>query len=275
MNSDVILELMDGRREEADLARPFDPSENEIRVKLAKSGNMHSFHLSKVCCVMMMPKAHPKMFHGSEQTLEEVITTSGNRYHVAVLRDQQFPTGFYGLSLDLTHPYKLIFFTTRGVKIRQEERQIGEILADKGLVTHFSIDKALKQQKILREKRLGEIISEQHDLPRQAIENAIENTRKSGKVSPLMKVGDILVAAGLVTQAQVEAALSNQDVDKKKKIGRLLIEEGLITEDQLLMTLAVKFRMPFIDLDTRIPTKKALACLPTDVVYGLRSAAGR
>jgi type II secretory ATPase GspE/PulE/Tfp pilus assembly ATPase PilB-like protein len=270
MNSDVILELMDGRREEADLARPFDPSENEIRVKLAKSGNMHSFHLSKVCCVMMMPKAHPKMFHGSEQTLEEVITTSGNRYHVAVLRDQQFPTGFYGLSLDLTHPYKLIFFTTRGVKIRQEERQIGEILADKGLVTHFSIDKALKQQKILREKRLGEIISEQHDLPRQAIENAIENTRKSGKVSPRMKVGDILVAAGLVTKEQVEAALSNQDVDKKKKIGRLLIEEGLITEDQLLMTLAVKFRMPFIDLDTRIPTKKALACLPTDVVYGLQ-----
>ncbi len=270
MNCDVILELMDGRREEADLARPFEPAENEIRVRLSRNGNMHMFHFSKVCCVLMKPKAHPKMFPGHKQTFEEVITVTGNRYHVAVLRNQQFTNGFYGLSRDLTHPYKLIFFTTHGVKIHQEERPIGAILEDKGLVTHFSIDNALKQQKILREKRLGDIISEQHDLPRQAIENAIENAHKSGKVSPQVRVGDILVEAGLVTKAQVEAALSNQDADKRKKIGRLLVEEGLVTENQLLMALAVKFRLPFIDLDTRIPTKKALACLSTDIVYGLQ-----
>ena len=117
MNSDVILELMDGRREEADLARPFEPAENEIRVRLARNGNTHTFHFSKVCCVMMKPKAHPKMFPSHEQTLEEVVTMTGNRYQVAVLKDQQFPTGFYGLSRDLTHPYKLIFFTTQGVKM--------------------------------------------------------------------------------------------------------------------------------------------------------------
>ncbi len=204
MNYDVILELMDGRREEADLARPFEPAENEIRVRLARNGNTHTFHFSKVCCVMMKPKANPKMFPSHEQTLEEVVTMTGNRYQVAVLKDQQSPTGFYGLSRDLTHPYKLIFFTTRGVKIRQEERPIGAILEDRGLVTHFSLDKVLKQQKVLREKRLGDIISEQHDLPRQAIENAIENAHKSGKVSPRMKVGDILVEAGLVTKEQVE-----------------------------------------------------------------------
>lgn len=270
MNWDVILELMDGRREEADLARPFQPDENEIRVRLARNGNTHTFHFSKVCCILMRPKAHPKTFSSPEQTLEEVITVAGNRYRVAVLKDQPYATGFYGLSQDLTHPYKLIFFTTRGVKIRQEERPIGAILEDKGLVTPFSIEKALKRQKILREKRLGDIISERHNLPRQAIENVIENAQKSGKVSPRMKVGDILVEAGLVTKEQVEAALSNQDSDKKKKIGRLLIEEGLITEDQLLMALAVKFRMPFIDLDTRVPTQKALACLSSDVAYSLQ-----
>ncbi len=270
MNWDVILEFMDGRTEEADLARPFQPGENEIRVRLARNGNTHSFHFSKVCCILMRPKAYPKTFSSHEQTLEEVITMTGNRYLVAVLKDQPVSTGFFGLSQDLTHPYKLIFFTSRGVKVRKEERPIGAILEDKGLVTPFSIDKILKQQKILREKRLGDIISEQHDLPRTAIENAIENAQKSGKVSSRMKVGDILVEAGLVTKKQVEVALSKQDADKKKKIGRLLIEEGLITEDQLLMALAVKFRMPFVDLDTRVPTKKALACLPSDIVYSLQ-----
>ena len=256
MNWDVILELMDGRTEEADLARPFQPGENEIRVRLARSGNTHTFHFSKICCILMRPKAYPKTFSS-----------------VAVLKDQPVSTGFFGLSQDLTYPYKLIFFTSRGVKVRQEERLIGAILEDKGLVTPFSIDKILKQQKILREKRLGDIISEQHDLPRMAIENA----QKNGKVSSRMKVGDILVEAGLVTKEQVEFALSKQDADKKKKIGRLLIEEGLITEDQLLMALAVKFRLSFVDLDTRVPTKKALACLPSDIVYSLHtgSSAGR
>ncbi|MBA4423206.1 MAG: type II secretion system protein E [Syntrophus sp. (in: bacteria)] len=270
MNYDLILELMDGRREEADLARPFQPAENEIRVKLARNGNTQTFHFSIVCCVMMKPKASPKMFSSLEQPLEEVITMTGNRYHVAVLKDQQFPNGFYGLQPDLTHPYTLIFFTTRGVKSRQEDRPIGAILEDKGLVTPSSIDKVLKQQKILREKRLGDIISEQHHMQHQIIEDAIENAHKSGKVSHRMKVGDILVEAGLVTKAQVETALLSQDTDKRKKIGRLLIEEGLITEDQLLKALAVKFRMPFIDLNTMVPTKEALACLSADIVHRLQ-----
>jgi hypothetical protein len=217
VNYDVILELMDGRREEADLARPFEPAENEIRVRLVRNGTTHTFHFSTVCCVMMKPKAHPKMFPGPEQTMEEVVTVTGNRYNVAFFKNQQFPSGFYGVSRDMTHPYKLIFFTTQGVKSRQEERPIGAILEEKGLITNFSLVKVLKQQKTLRERRLGDIICEQHDLPRQAIENAIENARKSGKVSPRMKVGDILAEAGLVTKEQVEAALLNQDVDKKKK----------------------------------------------------------
>ena len=88
-----------------------------------------------------------------------------------------------------------------------------------------------------------------------------------------MKVGDILIEAGLVTKEQVEAALSSQDVGKRKKIGRLLIDEGLITEDQLLMALAVKFRLPFVDLDTMVPTQEALACLPIDVVYAFAGPA--
>jgi type II secretory ATPase GspE/PulE/Tfp pilus assembly ATPase PilB-like protein len=270
MKCDVILELMDGRKEEADLISPFQPAENEIRVKLVRSGKTHSVHLSKVCCVMMMPKTHSETFPSHEQILEEVVTMTGNRYHVAIIKDQKFKTGFYGLSRDLTHPFKLIFFTTSGVKIRQQERPIGEILEEKGLVTPFSIDKAMKEQNLLREKRLGEIISEQQGLPHLVIENAIEHAHEKGKVSPRMKVGEILIEAGLVTKAQVEAALSSQVADKKKKIGTLLIEQGLITETQLLMALAFKFRMPFVDLETSVPTKKALACLSTDIVHGLQ-----
>jgi len=270
MQHDVILELMDGRIEEVALARPFQPNENEILVILAGSGNTRAVPFSRICCVMMTPLAYPEMFPGQEQTREEVITATRHRYHVAIFKNQPFAAGFYGLSQDLTHPYKLIFFMTHGVKVRQEERLIGEILEEKGLVNHDSLDKALKEQKILREKRLGHIISEQHDLPHQVIENTIENAHNDGKVLPRMKVGDILVNAGLVTKEQLDMALSHQENDRKKKIGRLLIDEGVITEGQLLMTLAFKFRMPFIDLETVVPTREVLACLPIDIVYAFQ-----
>ena len=270
MKCDVILELMDGRRAEANLAGPFQPAENEIRIKSAKSGNIHSLHLSKVCCVMMLPKADSEALSSPEQTFEEVITMTGNRYRVAILKDQQFTTGFYGFSKDLPHPYKLIFFTTSGVKLRKKERPLGKILEEKGLVTPSSLDNVMKEQKILREKRLGDIISEQQDLPQPIIEKIVENAHEKGKGLARMKVGEILIEAGLVTKAQVEAALATQIAGKKKKIGSLLIEKGLITEAQLLMALALKFHMPFVDLNTIVPTKKALACLSTDIVHSLQ-----
>jgi type II secretory ATPase GspE/PulE/Tfp pilus assembly ATPase PilB-like protein len=271
MKRDIILELMDGRTEEAKLVRAFLPAENEIRVERVKSGLLHAYSLTKVCCILMRPEDHPVTFPDREHALEEVILTTGKHYFVAVPKDQQTPNGFYGLSTDASSPYKVIFFTTRGVKARRQERCVGEILEEKGLVTRFHIDKALVEQKKLRERRLGDILSEKYDLTRASIENVIDKAHKDGKISPRMKVGDILVEAGLVTQEDVEAALSNQDVGKRKKIGVLLIEGGLITERQLLAALAVKFRMPFIDLDeTPPPTPKTLSILPADAVNTLQ-----
>jgi type II secretory ATPase GspE/PulE/Tfp pilus assembly ATPase PilB-like protein len=271
MKGDIILELMDGRREEATLARPFLPEENEIRVVRKATAHPNTYSLTKVCCACMRPEDHPVTFPNIERSIEEVILSTDKRYVVAIPKDQQVQNGFYGISTDAGSPYKLIFFTTRGVKARQQERCVGEILEEKGVITRFSIDKAMEEQKKLRERRLGEILSETHDLSRTSIDGIIDKAHKEGKVSPRMKVGDILVEAGLVTKEQVDVALSSQDVGKRKKIGALLIEKGLITERELLTALAVKFRLPFIDLDSRKPpTPRALAALPADVVYTLQ-----
>lgn len=270
MKWDIILELMDGRTEEATLARPFLPEKGEIKIILAKDGRVHTYSLTKICCVLMMPKAQQLKLSYNEQSLEDVITLTGKHYRVAVSKDQQSHAGFYGLSADASSPYKLIFFNKDGIKTRRQERCVGEILEEKGVITRFSVEKTLEKQKNLQERRLGDIISEQHDLPHRTIENVIDKAHKEGKVSPRMKVGDILVEAGLVTREQVESALANQDVGKKKKIGALLIEEGLVTENQLLEALAVKFRLPFIDLETTLPTETALSVLPITVVYTLQ-----
>ncbi len=270
MEDDVVLEFMDGRREEAQLMRPFQPTDKWIRVRFAASGQTQLLSLSKICCVLMSPQVHPKDFPVNEQSREEVVTVTGKRFHVATLNNEKLEGGFYALLRDTQDFRDVIFFTIHGVKSREKENPIGEILEEEGHVTKESIDKALERQQMLRDRRIGEILAEQQNLPHRTIESAIDDVDRSRQAPLRMKVGDILIEAGLVTKEQVDKALAKQGHDKKKKIGRLLIDDGAITEDQLLMALAAKFRLPFVDLDTRLPTHEALACLPIDVVYALQ-----
>jgi len=98
-------------------------------------------------------------------------------------------------------------------------------------------------------------------MPQDDIENALTDAKISGKIPPRARVGEILIAAGLVTQEQVNAALQNQDESKKKRIGQLLIEHGFVTEDQLLVALAAKFRLQIVDLSSIVPNMKAIEAL--------------
>lgn len=133
MKWDVILELMDGRRLEATLARPFLPEENEIKVIVSGAGHVQTYPLSKICCIQMLPKAHQIKLSDRKRSLEEITTVTNNHYAVSVFRDLQGHNGFYGLSTDTDNPFRLIFFTTPGVKVRRQERHVGEIIEESGL----------------------------------------------------------------------------------------------------------------------------------------------
>jgi type II secretory ATPase GspE/PulE/Tfp pilus assembly ATPase PilB-like protein len=265
---DVILEFSDGRREEAMLVGDFMPDQNEIKVIWLKTGTMHTFFLNKFCCIQMKLKAGAGLA-GKKFSNEEIVTVTGKTYHVAVLADNEVKTGFYALSRNDKEIFRLIFFPTGGIKNRQRERLVGTMLKKEDMVTHHAMETALEEQRILREKKLGEIIAEKEDIPHTEIERIIKNAYEMGKESARMKVGDILIEAGLVTEEQVEDALTVQGVGKRKKIGYILIDRNIITEKQLLTVLAVKFFLRFVDLDTIVPTTVALNSLPAEVVYGL------
>lgn len=83
------------------------------------------------------------------------------------------------------------------------------------------------------------------------------------------RIGDILVAAQLVTREEVEKALESRG-GRSAKVGQVLVRSGLISEDQLLAALSVRFRMTFIDLDTVKPEPEALKALPKDLVNQLQ-----
>ena len=249
MQEELIIESMDGSMEEATLIRPFKPQDNEIGVKLGKSGKESTLPLSELCCIHMTPTE--MKFSEKETISEEVITATNRIYHINALHSNTEIPGFFALSLDLSTPYKLIFFTNHGVLSRSQRRRLGEILTDEGLLTRHSVDSTLEAQRKLRDRRLGDILSEQADLPQRTIENVIEQAHQAGKVTPRMKIGDILINANIITRNQLEEALASQDRGKKIKLGALLTSRGLITEEQLLMALALKFRLRYVRYSAR------------------------
>lgn len=63
------------------------------------------------------------------------------------------------------------------------------------------------------------------------------------------RLGDILVAQGLLTNEQLEEALVEQRM-RNQKLGTLLIHKHLITEAQLFSVLELQFGISYVDLST-------------------------
>ena len=62
-----------------------------------------------------------------------------------------------------------------------------------------------------------------------------------------VRLGDLLIDHKLISQAQLEQALSDQK-KSGQKLGRVLIDGGYLTEDQMLEALSEQLKIPFVDL---------------------------
>jgi hypothetical protein len=64
------------------------------------------------------------------------------------------------------------------------------------------------------------------------------------------KIGELLVEAGYVTEAQVRTALGQKrSFGKGHRLGSVMVSMGMITPKQLARVLATQFDMPFVELN--------------------------
>lgn len=66
------------------------------------------------------------------------------------------------------------------------------------------------------------------------------------------RLGDLLESNGVITHEQLQHALEQQKVTKKR-LGEELIDEGIITEQQFIDTLRIQLGIDFIDLSVTTP----------------------
>ncbi len=81
------------------------------------------------------------------------------------------------------------------------------------------------------------------------------------------RIGDVLVANGVVTSAQIDLALARQkEISPPKQLGKILIEMNLATEGQIAEAVAESLGVPFTILTTHMVQPEALQRLPADFV---------
>ena len=128
---------------------------------------------------------------------------------------------------------------------------LGQALVANGTMSQDQLDFALMLKDAQPDKYLGEILI-QIGVPQEKINKALyySNRRKT--------FGEILIDLGLISQGQLEEALSKQRHIKNnweltKTLGQLLIEMGYINSHGLLTALSKQFNMPILSLKNYTP----------------------
>ena len=97
----------------------------------------------------------------------------------------------------------------------------------------------------------------------------MENPAQAQAQAPKkIRLGDLLVESGAITQAQLMDALAKQK-GSGKKLGEILISTGAITQTHLAEALASQLRLPFFRLNAYHPTPAAIRLLPRQMAERL------
>jgi len=81
----------------------------------------------------------------------------------------------------------------------------------------------------------------------------------------VVRVGDLMLEKGVITQDQLSQALSHQkEQGNKRLLGEVLVDLGYATEEQVLEALAEGYGVPFAKVSARLADPKVLELLPRE-----------
>lgn len=112
-------------------------------------------------------------------------------------------------------------------------KRLGEILLKANKINSYQLEEALKIQEKTNEK-LGEILIRLGYIKKNDLNLALFFQNFSDKpIDNLLKIGQILCKANIITKEQLIKAIELQKIYPHKKIGQILIELGYLDKEQL------------------------------------------
>jgi type II secretory ATPase GspE/PulE/Tfp pilus assembly ATPase PilB-like protein len=263
--SAVTIGLVDGSVQTGTIG-PFSPSHTDLALQ-SREGARQLLAAERVAYV-----AYHRV---SDRPSPAVEGAERSKIHVAGRKEfRVFATpatehralGFTAVAADADSPFGEIFFYHHGVLAREKDEPLGALLVKNGALGSAALERALAAQTEQRAVPIGQILVEHRKIaPDDAARAAEQQKRRK------MRIGEVLVEAGLVSTADVEAALVEQKRRKGKRLGETLIELGLLDEETLARTLADKFHLAFVNLDGVALNPQAMKEVPIELVekYGV------
>lgn len=184
-------------------------------------------------------------------------------------KDTQDPLGFLAWPVIDDGLFALYWFYSRSVRV-MDPTPIGELLLDQGFIAEADLELGLAQQFAERGILLGQILVDQSTVAKETVEKATREQAAQLQGKKRIRLGELLVEAGIAKNEDIERALDAQKTRRGKRLGQILVELGIVQEHHISETLARKFSLPFVDLNSMTVDPLAFQEVPFELVakYG-------
>ena len=272
----VTVGLVSGQDLVGRLAR-FSPVDSEIEVttwRSAQGGSPRSTKLlaSEIAYVAFHRDGHSGSSADEESLREyEIHVRGGRKFSVRAEPTEAPPVpGFYAWPVTRYGSFSEFYFFAHGVAAREDRETLGMMLVKKGVLKPTDLEKGLEAQADNRNAPIGEILVQQKKLKPDDVKRAVERQQQLRRVGKTMRLGEILVEAGLATDEEISSALGEQRKRRGKRLGEVLVEMNIVDEFEVAAALAKKFGLPCVNLDECKIDPKAMTEIPAGLIERYR-----
>lgn len=235
------------------------------QVLITMVGGAPPLPIDKIAYIAFFRGVHPKPVTREAALCAYRLHLAGGHMLVVRLRADDISgmnLGFYAWPVDSESPFRTTFVYRDAVHMVEDNELTGDLLVAAGEVTGADVEGALAEQQV----RLGTLLHEREHIPMDLVEAAAAE-----QATKHARIGEVLIAAGLATQEQVDAAVAEQVRRRDTRIGEILVGKGAMSEDMLVQLLGRKFNLPIVDLTTYPIDPAAITALPREIIerYGV------
>ncbi len=80
-------------------------------------------------------------------------------------------------------------------------------------------------------------------------------------------IGEVLVERGVVTEAQLQAALDQQKREPSACIGEILSRTGDVSQIDIVIALIIQYNLPYIAVSRHVIDQAVIRLIPADIVH--------
>jgi type II secretory ATPase GspE/PulE/Tfp pilus assembly ATPase PilB-like protein len=259
----ITIGFVDGQMQNGHIAR-FSPGASQLMLLFSAGiSPRNAFPTERIAYIGFHRSSGEPPPRPNSRKGELKIHVAGQKTFVVDRSGDEAPgdLGFYARPAEPSSVFREIFFYNHGINAKEQNVPLGAMLVRDGKVDSRQLEKGLNEQKGEARVPIGQILLANKKLDAAALEQATELQKRKGT-----RLGEVLIEAGLATAEDIEKALSEQRKRGGRRIGQILIEMNLVSEVDLSMTLAKKFQLPFLDLDSCSINLAALEELPKDFI---------